>query len=123
MWPCAIPRRSARIGSPRCGLNFTAAIGGQHVDGDASPLSIYGKAGYKLNLLPCGATMLAVDYSRNDEVSLAEDLAESYAVILNQRVNPISSEIYATVRTYTLDRAGEDYDDLLVFMSGVKISF
>ncbi len=106
-----------------CGLNFTAAIGGQNVAGDYSPLSAYGKVGWKLDFFSCGATMLAVDYSRNEEVAQADDLAESYALVLNQRVEAISSEIYATVRNYTLDRAGEDYDDLLVFMSGVKITF
>ncbi len=106
-----------------CGLNFTAAMGGQNVEGETSPLSYYGKVGYKLDLLSCGATMLAVDYSRNEEVSQADDLAESYAVILNQRVEPISSEIYATVRNYTLERTDEAYDDLLVFMGGIKITF
>ena len=106
-----------------CGLNFTAALGGQDVEGDYAPLSYYAKVGWKLELLPCGATMLAVDYSRNEEISQADDLAESYAFILNQRVEPISSEIYATVRNYTLDRVDEDYDDLLIFMSGIKITF
>lgn len=106
-----------------CGLNLTAAIGGQNVAGDYSPLSAYGKVGWKLDLFSCGATMLAVDYSRNEEISQADDLAESCAVILNQRVDPISSELYATVRNYTLDRADGNFDDLLVFMSGIKITF
>ena len=106
-----------------CGLNVTAALGGQNVEGETSPISCYGKVGYNLQLLSCGATMLAVDYSRNEEVAQTDDLAESCAVILNQRVDPISSEVYATVRNYTLDRAGEDYDDLWVFMSGINLCF
>lgn len=106
-----------------CGLNFTAAIGGQDVEGATSPLSYYGKVGYKHDFFSCGATMFAVDYARNEEVSQTDDVAESYALILNQRVEPLSSEIYATVRNYTLDRAGEDCDDLLVFMSGIKFCF
>ena len=106
-----------------CGLSVTAALGGQDIEGDSSPLSYYGKLGYALDLLSCGGTLLAVDYSRNEEVAQADDLAESYAVILNQRVDPISSEFYAMVRNYTLDREGEDDDDLLVFMSGVKLCF
>lgn len=107
-----------------CGLNFTAAVGGQNVeDGDASPRSGYGKVGWKLDWFPCGATMLAVDYSRNEEIAQADDLAESFALIVNQRVEAIASEIYATVRNYALDRPGEDYDDLLVFMGGIKIVF
>lgn len=106
-----------------CGLNFTAAIGGQNVEGETSPLSCYGKVGWKLDLFPCGSTLVAVDYSRNEEVAQADDLAESYAILLNQRVDPISSEIYATVRQYALDREGEDFDDLLVFMSGIKLTF
>ncbi len=106
-----------------CGLNAAVALGGQSVEGETSPLSCYGKVGYNLELLPWGTTMLAVDYSRNEEVGQADDLAESYAVILNQRVDPISSEVYATVRNYTLDREGENYDDLRVFLSGIRISF
>ena len=107
-----------------CGLNFTAAVGGQNVaGGDGSPRSGYGKVGWKLDWFPCGATMLAVDYSRNEEVAQADDLAESCAVIINQRVDPISSELYATVRRYALDRADEECDDLFVFMGGVKVAF
>ena len=106
-----------------CGLNFTAAVGGQNGAGGAAPLSGYGKVGWKLDWFPCGATMLAVDYSRNEEIAQADDLAESFAVILNQRVDPISSELYATVRRYSLDRPDEEYDDLMVFMGGVKVAF
>ncbi len=106
-----------------CGLNFTAAVGGQNVAGAAAPLSGYGKAGWKLDWFPCGATMLAVDYSRNEEVAQADDLAESCAFIVNQRVEAISSELYATVRRYSLERTDEEYDDLFVFMSGIKIAF
>lgn len=42
---------------------------------------------------------------------------------MNQRVEAISSELYATVRRYSLERTDEEYDDLFVFMSGIKIAF
>ncbi len=106
-----------------CGLNLTAAVGGQDVAGDQSPFSYYGKVGWQLDLLSCGLTCVAVDYSRNEEVKQAEDAAESYAVIVNQYVKPISSEVYMTARTYTLDRPGESYDDIMAYMAGVKLSF
>ena len=106
-----------------CGLNFTAAVGGQDVDGARSPLSVYGKIGYKADWFAAGATMLAVDYARNEEISQADDVAESYAAIVVQRLEPLNAELYATARNYVLDREGADYDDLFVFMSGVKIAF
>ena len=67
--------------------------------------------------------MLAVDYARNEEISRADDVAESYAAIVVQRLEPLNAELYATARNYVLDREGADYDDLFVFMSGVKIAF
>lgn len=107
----------------KCGLNFTAAAGGQDVGGDYSPLSFYGKIGWKMDIFSCGLTCVAVDYSNNEEISRADDKAESYAIVLNQRVEPILSDVYVSVRNYTLDRPGEDYDDILTFMSGVKLAF
>ena len=106
-----------------CGLNFTAAVGSQDVDGDRSPFSTYGKIGYKLDWFSAGATMLAVDYARNEEIAQADDLAESYAAVVVQRLEPLNAELYATARNYVLDREGADYDDLFVFMSGVKLAF
>lgn len=106
-----------------CGLNFTAAVGGQDVEDERSPLSVYGKIGYKAEWFTAGATMLAVDYARNEEISRADDVAESYAAVLVQRLEPLNAELYATARNYVLDREGADYDDLFVFMSGVKIAF
>lgn len=107
----------------KCGLNFTAAAGGQDVEGSYSPLSYYGKIGWKLDLFSCGLTCVAADYSHNKEISQADDTAESYAVVLNQRVEPILSDLYVSIRNYTLDRKGEDYDDILTFMAGVKLAF
>lgn len=106
-----------------CGLNFTAAIGGQDADGGTSPLSCYGKVGYRFDLFSFGETMLAADYARNEEIAQANDLAESFSVAVNQRVDPVSSEVYATVRQYALERPGETVDDLWIFMSGIKLSF
>lgn len=106
-----------------CGLNFTAAVGGQDVDDERSPLSVYGKIGYKADWFAAGATMLAVDYARNEEMAQAGDVAESYAVVFNQRLDPLNAEFYATARNYVLDREGADYDDLFVFLSGVKLAF
>lgn len=106
-----------------CGLNFTAAVGGQDVEDERSPLSFYGKIGYKLDWFTAGATMLAVDYARNEEMAQAGDVAESYAVVFNQRLDPLNAEFYATARNYVLDREGADYDDLFVFLSGVKLAF
>ena len=107
----------------KCGLNFTAAAGGQNVEDDYSPLSFYGKIGWKMDLFSCGVTCVAVDYSHNEEISRAGDKAESYAIVLNQRVEPIMSDIYFSVRNYALDRAGENYDDIITFMSGIKLAF
>lgn len=111
---------SLRLG---CGLNLTAAAGGQDTDGDASPLSFYVKAGWRMEWFPCGETMLAADYSRNEEIGRPGDLAESHGLMLNQRVEAVSSELYATVRRYDLDRPGEEYDDLVIFMSGIRLAF
>lgn len=106
-----------------CGLNFTAAVGGQDLAGEQAPFSVYGKVGYKLDWLSVGPTMLAVDYARNEEISQAGDVAESYAAVVVQRLEPLNAELYATARNYVLDREGADYDDLFVFMSGVKLAF
>ena len=106
-----------------CGLNLTAAVGSQDVDGARSPFSTYGKIGYKLDWFSAGATMLAVDYARNEEISQAGDVAESYAAVVVQRLEPLNADLYATARNYVLDRENADYDDLFVFMSGVKIAF
>lgn len=106
-----------------CGLNFTAAVGGQDVEGERSPLSVYGKIGYKLDWFTAGATMLAVDYARNEEISKVGDVAESYAAVVVQRLEPLNAELYATARNYVLDRENADYDDLFVFMSGVNLRF
>lgn len=106
-----------------CGLNFTAAIGGQDVEDERSPLSVYGKLGYKLDWFSAGPTMLAVDYSRNEDISQSDDVAESYAAVVVQRLEPLNAELYATARNYVLDRENADYDDLFVFMSGVNLRF
>ena len=106
-----------------CGLNFTAAVGGQDVSGERSPLSSYAKVGWTADLITWGPTMVAVDVSRNEEIDLPGDVARSHALAFNQRVDPIAAELYATVRRYELDRPGRRFDDLVVFMAGAKVRF
>ena len=117
-------RRLLTIDGMSCGhcvMHVRSAL--EDVAGVQSPFSAYGKIGYKLDWFSAGATMLAVDYSRNEEIDQTGDVAESFAVVFNQRLDPLHAELYATARNYVLDREGEDYDDLFVFMSGVKLAF
>ena len=60
---------------------------------------------------------------RIEDTDRERSTAESEAAVLVQGLEPLNAELYATARNYVLDREGADYDDLFVFMSGVKIAF
>ncbi|MGH1481780.1 MAG: hypothetical protein ACRBM6_24125 [Geminicoccales bacterium] len=120
---------SVKLGSIVPGLNFTLAAGAQDPDDGAEDTGafIYSKIGYltkfKGKIGGLGKTGVAIDYYYGDDVDLNGDEADSIGVLAVQNVDRIGTELYAGYRFHSLDRNGEDFDDINALLVGARVKF
>lgn len=101
------------------GLNLTAAISSTTDDDPANPDADYSsfKVGYKT-----GKHALAVQFAKLDDLAKAGDTAES--VQLAYVYKPTKKiEVYAGHNTSSLDRDGENFEDIEILTIGTRIKF
>jgi len=105
------------------GFSLTLAGGNQETDGVADDVTFgYVKAGYQADWTSLGKTALAVDYAVNENVLGLDDESTSYGLLAVQNIDSVGTELYAGVRTYEVDGAG-DLDDVTVVLAGARFKF
>ncbi len=106
------------------GWSFTGAAGRRDPEGRSDdPWFAYGKLGYTFNSLEFGATSVAIDVTRAEEVQADGDEFMSYGAFLVQNFDRIGTEFYIGVRLHELDRPGADFDDIFAVLSGARVKF
>jgi predicted porin len=102
------------------GLNVTFATGLRDIDESNrdDPINLYTKVGYKLDM-----QALAVEFGQTNDLQAEGD--ESRNVGIAYVITPWSGvDIYATIRSYMLERDGENnIEDIHQIMAGTRVKF
>ena len=106
------------------GWSLTGAAGTRDPKGRSDdPWFVYGKLGYTFSSLEFGATSVAIDFTRAEEVQADGDEFMSYGAFLVQNFDRIGTEFYIGARFHELDRPGADFDDIITVLSGARVKF
>ena len=127
------PRLTAAVGGPTIGtsasilhdsgFNLTGAYGQRDIDGSTrDPVFWYAKVGYIMKG-DGRSTAFSIDYASAEDVETLGDEFTSYGVAVVQKFDKIGTEFYLGVRNHELDRVGENFDDILAVLGGVRIKF
>lgn len=116
---------SVSILSKDTGFSLTLAGGNQEFDAGGEDVTFgYVKAGYQTDsLTSLGNTAFAVDYAMNENALGLDDESTSYGFQAVQNINAVGTDLYLGVRNYELDQPGQDFDDVLAVLAGVRIKF
>lgn len=110
---------SARLGN---GLNATFATGRDDRD-DRDPSFGYVKLGYLGAFTSLGATAFSVDYYTGDDMSAEGDESTSVGLQIVQALDRYSTELYAGIRNHEFESEGQDVDDVLASLVGLRVKF
>lgn len=83
----------------------------------------YAKLGYQTSLTSAGKTYFSVDYSLTEDLAQDDDEAEVVGVQALQQIDSLGTDLYAGLRSLSLDRTGVDYEDNLVAIVGARVKF
>jgi predicted porin len=106
------------------GLNFTFSAGLQEVDNQGDPSNLWGKLGWRTDLVSYGKTSFGIDYGSSENVTTDSDEGHSYGVAAIQELDNYGAELYAQFRVFSLDRDDDpNVEDLKVATIGTRIKF
>lgn len=107
------------------GFSLAAGVGSEdHTAGGTNSADGYWIiAGYEANLVSMGATGIAFQYLQVDEASgTAGDEGTAYSFGVNQGLAS-GVDAYAGYTLIEVDRTGTNYEDVSLFMAGMRINF
>ncbi len=84
---------------------------------------IYVMLGYIAKIFDVGTTRFGVDYGVANDINQNDDEITTWGIAVNQNLKDIGTDIYAVFRNHELDRTGEDFDDINIFMAGARVKF
>jgi hypothetical protein len=108
------------------GISVTLAAGQANaIDSAKDDLKFsYLKLGYQASWFPnVGKTALSVDWQKTDDKDQNGDTVDVIGAQAVQKIDVIGTEVYASVRSVSLDRNGVDYEDNLLALAGARIRF
>ena len=104
------------------GLNVTVATG--YEDRTArQPTFVYGKVGWRPDLVDVGATAFAVDGYLGRDFSVADSHSKSIGVVVVQTVDYYQTDFFVTARLYDFDEPSRSYEDAISVLTGVRWTF
>lgn len=102
------------------GLNLAVSLG-QQIDGASY---IWGRAGWRKDVLDLGDTSLSVDYYSGYDFLSDGARTVNYGAYGVQSIDAASLDLYAGIRKFTYsDELGTDYQDAYGVLSGVRFHF
>ena len=101
------------------GLSFAAAAGDRDTGGDYG----YVKLGYSANLVPVGATSVAVDYYDGSDMVSAGDSSESWGITAVQNFDQQNVEAYISYRDYSYADTTTSYLEGSSIFAGARWKF
>ncbi len=105
------------------GLNFTFSAGVQEEDNQGDPSNVWGKVGWRTDLLSYGKTSFGIDYGESTNLVSDRDDGYSYGATVVQVFNDYGAEFYAQYRVFSLDHAATDVEDVNVATVGTRVKF
>ena len=105
------------------GLNFTFSAGVQEVDNQGDPSNVWGKVGWRTDLVSYGKTSFGIDYGESTNLVSDRDDGYSYGATVVQVFNDYGAEFYAQYRVFSLDHAATDVEDVNVATVGTRVKF
>ena len=97
-----------------------SATGFSDVD---DPVGYFIKPGWQFNLTPLGKTNVSFHYGRTDDMQEQGDEFESWGLAVVQNIDIAALELFAFYRRYSLDRDGEDFEDIDLAGFGGRVKF
>ena len=106
------------------GFSITLAAGNEEAESDAhdSKMFYYGKLGYAMEFWQIGPTAFAIDYGRYEKIAGDDDPSKTMGIMLVQKIQDWSSEIYAGFRI-SEEQEGIDTEAVNALMFGTRIEF
>jgi predicted porin len=107
------------------GLSATFAAGRDSLTAGERdhPTFYYAKFGLQRNWFPVGLTALAVEYSRMHDEDRNGDEFRNWGGGAVQELNSWSTDLFAGVRNYKLDRIGAAFEEITLAMIGARFKF
>ncbi|MDF1590915.1 MAG: porin [Desulfobacterales bacterium] len=107
------------------GFNATFAAGNQYMraSGQDDATFYYAKIGFVRKYFDIGPTALSVDYGRYNDVDRNDDEADAIGFQFVQNLTDWRTELYMGYRHASLDRTGNDFEDINVVLGGGRIKF
>jgi len=104
------------------GFNLTFAAGQDNRKAGNDAMYYYGKVGFQTNSLSMyGRTSFSIDYYDGEDIANATSGdSVSYGFGIVQKVNPIGTELYLSLRNHELDNTD---DDVFAAFAGARIKF
>ncbi len=105
-------------------VTLTGAGGLQFIDsGPREPWFLYGKLGMQIDATDLGRTSFGIDFTESQDILVAGDEAQSYAIFGVQRLDPVGTEVYLGVRNHELDSPADDFDNIIAVLTGARVRF
>jgi len=105
------------------GLNFTFSAGKQDVDNQGDPSNVWGKIGWRTDLVSIGKTSFGLDYGKSTNLVSDRDDGHSYGATVVQAFNDYGAEFYAQYRVFSFDHDATDVEDINVATVGTRVKF
>ena len=106
------------------GLNFTFSAGVQEVDNQGDPSNVWGKIGWRTDLVSYGKTSFGIDYGKSENLTTDSDDGYSYGLAAIQQFDEYGAEVYAQYRVFSLNRDDDpNVEDLKVATIGTRVKF
>ena len=105
------------------GLNFTFSAGVQEVDNQGDPSNVWGKVGWRTDLVSYGKTSFGVDYGQSTNLVTDSDDGYSVGATVVQIFNDYGAEFYAQYRVFSLDHDDTNVQNINVATIGTRVKF
>ncbi len=87
------------------------------------PFGIFIKPGWQFKLTPLGKTNVSFHYGRAEDLQKKGDEFESWGLAVVQNIDIAALELFAFYRQYSLDRDGDDFEDIDLAGLGGRVKF
>lgn len=106
------------------GLNATLSAGEQGLDDHGPASNLYGKLGWRGNLVEIGESRVSIDYTSSTNFPTYSDEGWSVGGFFVQNIAGYGTELFAGLRVYALDRNDNpSVGDIIVGTMGSRVKF
>ena len=108
------------------GFNLTLAAASEQREDSSSiddPVNFYIKPGFQFKATSLGKTAISFGYGRTDDKKEQNDEAENFHVAVVQNIDAAALELFAFWELNSLDRDGEDFEDINIGGIGARMKF